>query len=426
VSRPNGTHTAVTMIPGGEFKQRTLWNQFAQQRLSAWQPILSPGWIISIYMISGVIFIGMGIAFWLSSQSIGEIVHDYTEEDINVSSQVGYFDLEVKSDMLPPIWVYYALDAFHQNHRRYVKSRDDNQLQEHEDPTFDAASVSMCKPWVTTNGRVNYPCGLVARSIFNDTFRLQVKTDSEDRWRELDIDSSASTIAWPADTGGKFRNVDPEATSKSGQENQALLNMWLVQKHPPVVCEQKDISDHLPYDPVAVATRKLRLSAEVEDLFITEPAGPDAFAEIADCRGYMSGNASCNFSRRGEPFDCTGNYHVLPAADWGVENGHFIAWMRVAGLPYFRKLWGRIDTALKKGTVLRVHFQDNFPVKPFGGRKGIVISSSSALGGKYDFLGYGYLFVGCCCLMFGAAFLWRCVMQRSRQLGDVNLLTKGT
>jgi hypothetical protein len=32
---------------------------------------------------------------------------------------------------------------------------------------------------------------------------------------------------------------------------------------------------------------------------------------------------------------------------WFTE--HFIVWMRTAGLPNFRKLWGRFENGLKKG-----------------------------------------------------------------------------
>lgn len=32
-----------------------------------------------------------------------------------------------------------------------------------------------------------------------------------------------------------------------------------------------------------------------------------------------------------------------------MTNEHFIVWMRTAGLPNFRKLWGRIDNYLDPG-----------------------------------------------------------------------------
>ena len=34
---------------------------------------------------------------------------------------------------------------------------------------------------------------------------------------------------------------------------------------------------------------------------------------------------------------------------YGVQDEHFIVWMRTAGLPNFRKLYGRFDEPLKKG-----------------------------------------------------------------------------
>lgn len=43
---------------------------FTQQRLPAWQPMLSAGIVIPGFVIIGVAFIGIGVALYVTSQSI--------------------------------------------------------------------------------------------------------------------------------------------------------------------------------------------------------------------------------------------------------------------------------------------------------------------------------------------------------------------
>ena len=59
---------------------------------------------------------------------------------------------------------------------------------------------------------------------------------------------------------------------------------------------------------------------------------------------------------------------------------HFIVWMRTAGLPNFRKLYGKIDKDLKAGTYY-LHVNNNYDVSSFNGNKSFVMSTTNILGG---------------------------------------------
>lgn len=397
-------------------KPEKLWHRFISSRLKAWQPILAPRHVVPCYLASGVVCISIGIVLLLTSHSVEEHVVDYTDLPTDRHG-VGTFDIKIDKDMEPPIWVYYQLDGFHQNHRRYEKSRRSSQFSEGDvpNPKTSTQDLPECKPWIATGSRINYPCGVIAQSVFNDTYVLTVRSPEETgHGRRLAIDSRAETIAWKADTqDGKFSNKNPEALTLDNVDNQVLLNMWILERFPPVVCEQDVISAERPFIPVYVAKKNVTL------------AGNNSVrqVEVTDCRGFSSGQPHCNFVRDGRPFDCVGNFHKVQVKDWGIENGHFIVWMRVAGLPSFMKLWGRIDTAVKAGSTITVHYVSNFPVKPNHGRKALVLSTASFLGGRNDFLGWGYLTVGGCCLVFGLAFLWRNI-AKPRPLGDMSILCR--
>lgn len=389
------------------------WSRFAAQRLKAYQPLLAPRPIIGCYIGFGLAFLTCGTVLTLAQSGVQEHLVDYTDTAVN-HHNVGTFDIRIEEDMEAPIWVYYQLDGFHQNHRRYIKSRSHAQLKEGNGPAKTSEQdYPECYPWITTDGRVNYPCGVVARSVFNDSFVVTAKTNQDGAWSRLNIDSSAETIGWPGDVGaGKFSNLDPHGTCDQGVPNQVAVNMWIHQLFPPVTCEQVSISESSPYVPVTVAMTNITVPAAT--------GNGQGSRHAPDCWDY-SGKPKCNFMRAGQSFNCSGNYREVRQHDWGIESGHFINWMRVAGLPRFMKLWGRINTDVKAGTTLRIHFVDNFPVKPFHARKAFVLSTASALGGQNDFLGIGYLAVGGGCLVFGLAFLWRHI-AKPRALGDVSLL----
>jgi hypothetical protein len=102
-----------------------------------------------------------------------------------------------------------------------------------------------------------------------------------------------------------------------------------------------------------------------------------------------------------------------------VTDEEFIVWMRVAGLPTFKKLNRIIQQDLKAGDVVKVEIQNNYDVSAFSGTKSLVISNTNWLGGKNDFLGYAYIGVGVACLVLAIAFAVKHLLA-PRPLGDVN------
>lgn len=96
--------------------------------------------------------------------------------------------------------------------------------------------------------------------------------------------------------------------------------------------------------------------------------------------------------------------------------------MRTAALSNFRKLWGRIDTELPKGTTITIAVANRYNTYRFNGEKHVVLSTSSWLGGKNNFLGIAYIVVGSISFLSGCAFFivqWRFPRQR----GDVSYLS---
>ena len=67
--------------------------------------------------------------------------------------------------------MYYGLTNFYQNHRRYVKSRDDKQLRGEKIPGNKLNTD--CEPYKTYNDTSDVgiaPCGAIANSLFNGEY----------------------------------------------------------------------------------------------------------------------------------------------------------------------------------------------------------------------------------------------------------------
>lgn len=96
-----------------------------------------------------------------------------------------------------------------------------------------------------------------------------------------------------------------------------------------------------------------------------------------------------------------------------MEDQHFIVWMRVAGLPQFRKLYGALHTDLLAGSY-ELKIENNFDVSQFDGSKKFVLSTTNALGGQNYFLAGAYLVVGAVCILLGVFFLVLYVVKKNK------------
>jgi LEM3 (ligand-effect modulator 3) family / CDC50 family len=88
--------------------------------------------------------------------------------DLGIQQDICRLRFTVPTDFTPPVMLYYRLTNFFQNHRRYVNSVDQSQLQGNNLTAAQLNSDGSCTPLITApNGKPYYPCGLIANSLFN-------------------------------------------------------------------------------------------------------------------------------------------------------------------------------------------------------------------------------------------------------------------
>lgn len=214
-------------------------NAFRQQRLKSFQPILTPKTVIPLFFIIGLVFIPLGALLLYASNKVQNMTIDYTNCDTQASStfttippeyvsynfrggatpsmepvwrvtfnqiqsnhsgiaplnqSTCYIRYDIPTLLTTPVLMYYKMTNFYQNHRRYVKSISQDQLKGDAVPYSSLNSGDSCSPLPGYNNTPYYPCGLIANSLFNDTFSSPVAVDSG-----VPYEMTNKGIAWSSD-----------------------------------------------------------------------------------------------------------------------------------------------------------------------------------------------------------------------------------
>ena len=178
----------------------------------------------------GVVFIPLGVVCHAASASVMEVSRRYdhlpecatgffaTPDEVRTQTQTNgegttcAVTLTVPERMRAPVYVYYELTNFYQNHRRFVRSRNDEQLLTGRD---DGYGMDQCAPQLRRTDPVTGavvgtidPCGLAAWSFFNDTYAFALNGAA------LGVDERG--ISWRSDREFKF---GAHATAHFNDEN---------------------------------------------------------------------------------------------------------------------------------------------------------------------------------------------------------------
>lgn len=408
---------------------------FKQQRLPAWQPLLTPRVVVASFFIIGAIFIPIGAIILDASAKVKEFGVRYDNvKDCEITDK-GRFqgtacevELDVTEDIEGPVFLYYQMENFFQNHRKYVSSRADAQLKG-EKISDPASQLEKCDTgeYDKYTGKVpsdfrsslwdhplskflsskpihgsdvtayHSPCGLIARSFFNDSIAI---VDSSGESTGFDGDN----IAWESDMKHKFvAPADEEAAPK------CLPNSCRVAAQKVGTPADEVTGVAWKSDALEKCTLEECKNCKTElEASITKTESGSKYEYIFNC-WFKDNFDELNAKEKPAPFK--ENFY---------SSEDFVVWMRTAALPKFKKLRGKRTGTLKKGKYT-VKIENRFPVDSFSGKKSVVISNTQWIGGKSDFLGTIYCIVGGVCIflaaLFGALNMWR-----PRQLGDSKYL----
>ncbi|ONH68676.1 Alkylphosphocholine resistance protein LEM3 [Cyberlindnera fabianii] len=361
-----------------EKNRRPKENNFTQQKLKAVHPIITPKYVIPLFIGLAIFLIPLGAGMLYGSYKVEDMKIYYQDcaklasrdyfSDVGESNYEANFktnmtvtpkwkysinetetdedeeglcelQFQIPNDIGPAVYLMYHIENFYANHRRFARSYSEDQIQGKRASlhTIKDTVGQNCEPLSqNADGIRYYPCGLIANSLFNDTFTsLSGVNDTSD-----DYEMTNSGIAW-ATNKNRFKKTKYNASEVTPPPN------W-VKKFP---------------------------------------------------NGYTEDN-------------------MPDISTWS----EFQNWMQTPGLPKFSKMARRNDDDVLKAGTYQVTVGLHWPVDGFDGKKAIYLTTRSVIGGRNPFLGICWIVVGAICLILGLVFLIIHLVF-PRKTGDVSRLS---
>ena len=249
--KPKKTKTTHTMAPKEPIEdedlvyERVKKSRFKQQNLPAWRPVPTIISIVIVFAVFGIIFIILGIILLIYSNKVKSAEVEYTDCDLNINCDK---KITIEDDIDAPVFVYYQLNGFFQNSRRYVKSKEIDQLtgdditihencepaEKNKDMGFPTGKTALDGSNLDDDSYA-VPCGLMAKTFFNDTFTFKIGNEN------LEVDET--NIAFEKDK--KLFDKNPD---KSKQWIDMTDEHFLVWMRPSGLPNPKKLWGHINRD----------------------------------------------------------------------------------------------------------------------------------------------------------------------------------
>ena len=176
----------------------------------------TPEWNAKCSMITDLILmiisLSIGILLISFSKRHKEIEIDYTncvpnqENSVAKNNKICKIEFKIQKTLKKPIFIYYRLKNFYLNHRKIIESKNWNELRGEDANTKTSCKNAYLMGEIFKNKNTFYymnewghnftendiasPCGLLARSFFNDTYQITFNNGTEINIDETGISNS--------------------------------------------------------------------------------------------------------------------------------------------------------------------------------------------------------------------------------------------